>query len=76
MIADHGIAMRFVSTCRLPTNTYGETHCASCRATTHSCLGTADAYNRTKLRDAELVEPLLRRYHGKYHPKRAADMLP
>jgi hypothetical protein len=58
-------AMRFDSTCRHPTNTYGVTHCASCRTPQHDDPDTTDVLGRTKLRDAELVEPLLRKFYAR-----------
>jgi hypothetical protein len=47
--------------CRRPTNTYEETHCASCKTCSAQNLDSTNLLHRTKLRDAELVEPLLRR---------------
>lgn len=53
-------AMLFVSICRHQTNTCEETHCALCTILHKSSTDTANLVDRTKLRDAELVEPLLR----------------
>jgi hypothetical protein len=53
-------ATPFGSTCRHPTNTCEETHCALCRLPLPQTPYHADDIDSTKLRDAELVEPLLR----------------
>jgi hypothetical protein len=56
-----GTAMPSVSTYKRPTNTYEETHCASCMHLHMYSFNTWLIINSTKLRDAELVEPLLRK---------------
>ena len=50
----------FDSICRHRTNTSEATHCALCRSLNTPCTDSANKLDSTKLRDAELVEPLLR----------------
>jgi hypothetical protein len=57
-----GEAMPSDSTCRRPTNTCGETRCDLCKNSPPNIYIIADWHCRTKLRDAELVEPLLRKF--------------
>lgn len=42
-------------------NTYAGTHCALCRSLDARAAELANIIHSTKLRDAELVEPLLRK---------------
>jgi hypothetical protein len=58
--ANYHKAMPFVSIYRRRMNMYGATHCDSCRHL-QSVPGSWLTTYSTKLRDAELVEPLLRK---------------